>query len=1072
MKAFMDETGEWTQTGPSVIANRTRYIINDFRTDPMFMDKPYTTGFPYMVSYLEVPLISPLGYVLGSYCVVDNKLRDFNNDETVGIMASIASTIMDHLELVKTKQNKQRAATLVEGLCDFIRHESSLSNQAQIIPRLESRISTGMPGLGAKTSLPDRQSSEAPDKQTGDINNSEAFLPETNPPAPPSLAESSSITTTGEDSRSASSCAEQDMSCTPPTTSISTADQNPFEQLETRPDLKPHDLSPPDGLGQTGATAEAKENSSSVSSNVQWTFSRAAATIRYAMNLDGLIFFDAIPLPSEDGVSLPINNPSSQDALGSHCEIIAHSIVEKSSTATSFDSRLKLPGDVLQNLLRQFPRGHIFSADEFGPIEASYDPGRPFLSGTQFPVDGLPHAHDAAVLFRILPSARYAIFMPLYHYQRECWYAAALGWITDSTEALGPTDVSLLSVFSSSVMTEVSRSEAVAMNNAKFNFISSMSHELRSPLHGILASSELLREGNLDASDLSTLDMIDSCGTTLLDTFNNLIDYANFSNQGIKPVMPVGKLPIANLSELVEDVIEAVNVSYMSENAFQPSIYTKGKDPIDGNYALDDSPNHSVLIFLKLERGPEWDIPIDVGAWKRIVMNIFGNALKYTVSGQIDVGLEMRRLKNKTGELCNHLCFSVKDTGRGIASDYLKYQVLAPFSKEDNLAPGIGLGLSIVNQLVKDLHGTLSIRSSVGQGTSVEILVPIDKGEAGPTPDPCALAAAVGDCRMRISLPLAGRVLCVIAPELYMKLTNDCIKLSDQLQDRSTLISKALQQIASDNLGMKVIVATEALPTPKPDIYFLDAGIIQDTESSEANAKSIIKDLESSPLVLFCPGLRTCSSQEHLRHYKMHLHQPLGPEKLESVISSALTANMNDCDPPHSPLSPRAHRPFLTIPSSPEKEEKQHIQSQDPSAEPNVIEDEGGMTPRHHLLVDDNPINVKLLTAMVRKLNHTYSVAYNGLEAVQQFNRSVEQRQSFDTIFMDVSMPVMNGFEATRQIRQLEKAAGVAACRIVMLTGLGSDTNRDEAFSNGADLFLTKPVKLEKVAELLGSVNA
>ncbi|KAH8648655.1 hypothetical protein BX600DRAFT_518021 [Xylariales sp. PMI_506] len=1089
MKAFMDETGEWIRTGPSVIANRTRYIINDFRTDPLFMDRPFTTGFPHMVSYLEVPLISPLGYVLGSYCVVDNRLREFNDNDTVGIMADIASAIMDHLELVKEKQNRHRAATLIDGLDKFIRHEPSSPNPTQVTHQYRSSISATSTDSSIASRPFGSPHSVVPHVTITDIHH---HLNEPDPSANPTLPRSPSVSaslpmsTTTDSSILTSSSTEQETSDTPATTSFSATDQDPFEEFGAGSDLEANGVPSPDQLVPRVGMPTRYADGVSVSSTVRSTFFRATDTIRHAMNLGGLMFLDAIPLPSDDGGSSPFgHNLGNQNLPGPYSAIISQSIIKQASPTARSSSEPQLPANLLQNLLQRFPRGHVFSADEFGPIDASYDPGKPFKGGSQTAPDHVSY-DDTAALFHVLPSARYVIFMPLWHHQRECWYGAALGWVNDHTQALGPTDVSLLSAFTSSIMNEVSKSEAIAMSSAKYNFISSISHELRSPIHGILASSELLREGNLDASALLTLDMIDSCGTTLLDTFNNLIDYANISNQGLQSMMPQRDLPLTDLGELVQDVIEAVTVSYMSENAFRSSIFAKGKDFSDTKYAMESTPNYPVLVSMMLETGPDWNISVDVGAWKRIVVEIFGNALKYTTSGLIDVELGLKRRNDKSGEPSNHLCFTVRDTGKGIGSDYAKYQLFTPFSKEDNLSPGVGLGLSIVKQLVTDLRGTLSIKSTVGQGTFVEVLIPVET--TGHLVSDMGLQPPAPVLPISKNVELAGRTLCVIAPELYMKLAGSRLKLSERMQDRSALVTKALHTIAGDALGLAVLVATQDSPTPKADIYFLDISILQDMDPSESSMDMLGKVSELSPLVLFCPGPRTCSGQDSLRNHKLHLHQPLVPRKLASVLVSAIKSSTSR-DDLALPLSPPASRDIAEALDSQRSLEpssisfspaKMHEEQEQPHLEHAVSDQQlsypevGGpdeqfdSTTRHHLLVDDNPINVKLLTAIVRKLNHTYSAAYNGLEAVQQYHMSIEQRRPFHTIFMDVSMPVMNGFEATRQIRQIEKSAGLPPCRIVMLTGLGSEANRDEAFASGTDVFLTKPVKLKTVRELLG----
>jgi CheY-like chemotaxis protein len=125
------------------------------------------------------------------------------------------------------------------------------------------------------------------------------------------------------------------------------------------------------------------------------------------------------------------------------------------------------------------------------------------------------------------------------------------------------------------------------------------------------------------------------------------------------------------------------------------------------------------------------------------------------------------------------------------------------------------------------------------------------------------------------------------------------------------------------------------------------------------------------------------------------------------------------------------------------------------------------------LLVDDNPINIKVLSLLVRKLNHDFATASNGLEAVQLYNDSLEGKTPrFDLVFMDITMPVMNGFEATREIRLLEARAGVERCKVVALTGLSSEVNQNEASACGVDVFLTKPIKPGTIKALLAEEEA
>jgi CheY-like chemotaxis protein len=118
------------------------------------------------------------------------------------------------------------------------------------------------------------------------------------------------------------------------------------------------------------------------------------------------------------------------------------------------------------------------------------------------------------------------------------------------------------------------------------------------------------------------------------------------------------------------------------------------------------------------------------------------------------------------------------------------------------------------------------------------------------------------------------------------------------------------------------------------------------------------------------------------------------------------------------------------------------------------------------LLVDDNHINLKLLSAYMKKMGLKYQIAMNGKEALDTF---AERPQDYACILMDISMPVMDGFEATRQIRARESKHGLEAVCIIALSGLASEDAHREAFGSGMDLFLTKPVKLKSLGSLLES---
>jgi len=120
------------------------------------------------------------------------------------------------------------------------------------------------------------------------------------------------------------------------------------------------------------------------------------------------------------------------------------------------------------------------------------------------------------------------------------------------------------------------------------------------------------------------------------------------------------------------------------------------------------------------------------------------------------------------------------------------------------------------------------------------------------------------------------------------------------------------------------------------------------------------------------------------------------------------------------------------------------------------------------LLVEDNEINLKLLVAYMRKLKLNHATAINGLEALNTYK---EAKGSFDVIFMDISMPIMDGIESTRHIRRFERETSIQPVALIALTGAANPNTRQEAFSSGIDLFLTKPVPMKNLKVMLDDLK-
>ncbi|KAH6838654.1 hypothetical protein B0I37DRAFT_449704 [Chaetomium sp. MPI-CAGE-AT-0009] len=437
------------------------------------------------------------------------------------------------------------------------------------------------------------------------------------------------------------------------------------------------------------------------SANIKATLFRVAATIRQSMDMDGLIFLDAVPssyLDRPDQPLLDSREPPPGHAEGPFCAAIIKYVAGQGAETMTHSTHIPLP--------------------ELGPIDDSYGIGKPFEARRKADQEGLRLRDDIAALFRVLPAANYVISLRLWYFQRECWYVTTLCWVEDPTRALNIGD------------------PRAAPNPAS----SRLSHELWSPLHGTMASSELVREGISDRPLLSILDMLDSCATTLLATFKNLLNHAavTHSGQGGGSGAPaISEIQDADLGALVEDVVDVV-----------PGLA-----------------GHPTLITVRITRRP-WNLPINVGAWKRIVMNIFGNTITYSSAGGIEIGLKAVRRTDKAGN----------------ASDYVSFT-------EDSHAPGMGLDLSIVRQLVSDLGGTISIKSSLGIGTLVEALVPF--GEHAPV-------IADQQATDRLMSELRGRTLCFVAADACAAIAGAEFVVDDKARDWSNTAQKAIRANAGD----------------------------------------------------------------------------------------------------------------------------------------------------------------------------------------------------------------------------------------------------------------------------------
>lgn len=1045
LKCFTDTTGKLAINDFNTQADDVKYIIRDLRQDSMFCARPYVTGWPSIRAYLEVPLRTSAGHVIGSYCVVDSQLRDDFNDSAVCIMAEVAQSIMDHLDLLKTKQQYERAERLVRGLGVFVDGCSSL----QDVPR---HGSTHAPPdtVPLRDGLLSEDSKQAPSCSLG-----------------PGLEKASETTPSSVETDN-SSHAEL------PTPLSSFTDVDPL-------DLQCHLTKPNEGPQSFPDTIpcppEPNSSRPPAPRDVQLTFSRAANLIREGTSIEGIIFLDACPTGfgklyntssrkqrhmSDESLDKTGVHLSKDVKRGAMCEILGSST---GSHTAPISENFNVPEELLQRLIHTNLRGSLIYADKHGPIPSyarrADDHFRYDTEGSE--AEQRVAREDIEQLLRIVPQARSVLFLPLWDYQNNTWYAAAIGWTTDPTCSFEERDMTYMSAFSNSIMIEIARLDALVVGMAKGDFLSCISHEFRSPLHGIMASTELLEEALQDSEQKQLTGMIKSCATTLIDTTNHLLDYAKI-NRLVKDGRPqlnhASLLPdqstpgqeAGDITALSSDVDLAKLVEDVVEGAFLGNAW-KGETIL-----RDISPRSPVVVTMDIERRNNWTIRIESGAWRRIVMNIFGNALKYTTDGSIKVTLKTVETLLSSDLRRTDICFSVEDTGCGMSADYVKRQLFLAYSQENPLSSGVGLGLNIVQHLIKELGGRIEVESTPEVGTLVQVIIP-------------------SNARMELlETPMASKILeqeSIQALHRKTLLALDFDAPESSHSPNPTLLP-IFTVMAQSGLGVDVLPLTEA----------------QALQQGGA---------EDAPLIVLCLSPPTAlQKQRALFRNATVLVQPFGPRKVAWTVARAFARHKpRDCVPAvpepaarteeeeqpssgslnaNTALSIR-QRPVIALPvegnpqdtrvDSPTGTKAETPDASFPAPSSTTSTTTTTRKKLHVLVVDDNRVNLKVLTAYMSKLRCTYETAMNGFEAVQAFRAASDR--PFDYIFMDISMPIMNGFEATREIRAEERGRpeGTARTVIVALTGLGSSSSQKEAFTSGIDMYLIKPVPLKKLRELV-----
>ncbi|KAL2759150.1 hypothetical protein ACRALDRAFT_1075415 [Sodiomyces alcalophilus JCM 7366] len=1160
-------------------------VIPDLSEDPRFADRPYIRDAPHYRFYVGVPIRSPKGFNIGVLSLFDVTPRpDGLDSAALQLVVDISQTIMTYLDSRRVNDSYLRSERMVLGLGNFLQGKDEPTTWWSKNKNLHPAHSNTRPNSRHPSASATHTVSVTEDGvQVHQVDHDRP--PSEGPPLRPTTA--IRLAKDGPPPTSHKSESNELANAVPSVAAVSSIGRSP---------------TPPIDLHQA---------------QVENILTTAADIIRVCLDVEGTIFLDAsvgsfgrlvdsahlmnradsvddITSSSEDSSSSQTH--SRQDEQ--NCKVFAVSRWDKSATRDGKPDKdsVMMTDRFLAKLLRRYPNGRIFSFDAAGAWysgesssgDDATEPEKDKNAESRPPkVRRSPDSrrNEARIIGSLFPGARSVALFPLWDPSRDKWYAGGFIWSKTPARILTTdADLPYLRAFGMITMAEINKLDALLADKAKTDILGSLSHELRSPLHGVVAAAELLRDTQLDVFQMDVVHTIEISGKTLLDTIDHLLAYSKVNSflsssrtqrRNVKTVRGLSKEADASIESgmvtltsdvaldvLAEEVIESVFIghsfqhmaaTHLARHAAEGPI-TSPRERLDAIYSTDPGSTENpvpeelptslgdVQVIIDIDPTRHWWFHTQPGAIRRIIMNLFGNALKYTTRGHVKISLRQedmpQKAANNTGTM---LVLTVTDSGKGIGEDFLRNKLFAPFSQEDHLAPGTGLGLSLVRQIVASLGGSISVKSHVGRGTSVVVSIPLpfaqrqqdsrDHGSPNGSPDRGLTqplrASAIGfsdasvNCRVSgessvsplKSLPLqwcnitlcelisledgpvaADADLAIYSEAAYRQLDKTtldrhpvpavvvCHNVVNAMRlDPSPWSAKhsafefVHQPITPRKFGKAVMAALtrwrelQATRTSAKPTSFsapVDSGAVSTIEDG-LSAIRIVPDPGTAPFQGMIPGPHVWRTM------------PEGVRRLGSIdddsdftsvtspgVSSDLTPPTDvDIQDDKNTLSVVAQAMTTSGKNKCDDDSRNRDEQADRCLESdNEPEKKTNDDRSHFLIVDDNPINLKLLSTFMTRLGREHCTATNGLEALETFTGSPGK---FCCILMDINMPVMDGLESTRKIRHLERSRQLPPVTVIAITGLGSQSDREEAFASGLDLFLTRPVKMGDLFAIL-----